>query len=105
MMKLPISSADNPLLPNLLRSGFAKRRVYYWKNFRVFCPILKNFIKRSKLLTYVGFRKTHPHNSDSFIRLAWKSVRFKNREVKDFIDFGMWQQAIEIYRNIFRRVH
>ena len=53
----------------------------------------------NKTVTYIGFRKSHPHDSTSFIRIAYKSKFTSIEDVKsDVVD--ACEEAIKIYSTI-----
>jgi len=58
----------------------------------------ENYYKNKNLLSFVGFRKNHPHDSDSVIRIAFQ------KETEQGVIYDMLhevtQQAIQIYTNI-----
>lgn len=58
----------------------------------------ENYYKNKNLLSYVGFRKHHPHDSDSVIRIAF------HKETEQGVIYDMLheatQQAVQIYKNI-----
>jgi len=50
-------------------------------------------------VTYVGFRKSHPHDSSSFIRIAYKTKLTSEDDVKSDVA-GVCDTAIKIYSTI-----
>ena len=58
----------------------------------------KDYYQDSKLLSYVGFQKTHPHKNDSIIRLAYKEQTDKQMVSKNLI--SACERAIGIYSTI-----
>ena len=65
--------------------------------------ILHNtYYKERNILTYVGFRKNHPHDSYSIIRVAFKDkIKFGNEyDVISAIISQCCDSAIEIYESI-----
>ncbi len=53
----------------------------------------------NKTVTYVGFRKSHPHDSVSFIRIAYKSKFTSIEDVKSDV-VNACEEAIKIYSTI-----
>jgi DNA-directed RNA polymerase subunit L len=56
------------------------------------------FYENTQILTFCGFKKMHPHDTDSIIRIAYKEVTDKTtikQNLKSCID-----DAIAIYKKI-----
>ena len=63
----------------------------------------ETFYEESKVLTYVGFKKPHPHNNDSLLRIAFKddiSEVDKNNKITNILS-----TACNIGITIFTTIH
>ena len=52
-----------------------------------------------KKVTYVGFRKNHPHDSNSFIRIAYSNELINLTDVREDVSYAC-EQAVKIYSTI-----
>ena len=59
----------------------------------------RDLYAKSKTATYVGFRKNHPHDSTSFIRIGYKSSFTSSDDVKSDVEDAC-EEAIKIYSTI-----
>ena len=59
----------------------------------------RDLYANSKTVSYIGFRKSHPHDSTSFIRIAYKSSFTSEDDVKSDIADAC-ESAIKIYSTI-----
>jgi DNA-directed RNA polymerase subunit L len=59
----------------------------------------RDIYAKSKTATYVGFRKNHPHDSTSFIRIGYKSSFTSSDDVKSDVEDAC-EEAIKIYSTI-----
>ena len=59
----------------------------------------RDLYANSKTVSYIGFRKSHPHDSTSFIRIAYKSSFTSEDDVKSDIEDAC-ESAIKIYSTI-----
>jgi len=59
----------------------------------------RDLYANSKTATYVGFRKNHPHDSTSFIRIAYVSEFTNLDDIRDDVSAAC-DAAIKIYSDI-----
>lgn len=57
------------------------------------------FVGKNKLLSFVGFKKFHPHDVNSMIRIAFIESSVQETEVKDLFQTVV-ESAIEIFQSI-----
>jgi DNA-directed RNA polymerase alpha subunit len=62
--------------------------------------LYNKFFETAKILSYCGFKKMHPHDSDSIIRIAYKNLVDKNMVKKHLIE--CINDANDVYQKIER---
>ena len=60
--------------------------------------LYSKFFENTKILSYCGFKKMHPHDSDSIIRVAYVEIVDKNVVKKNLAE--CINDAIEVYNKI-----
>ena len=63
-----------------------------------------NYFESNNILSYVGFRKHHPHDEHSVLRLGFKKPISNTSVVKEYIK-NMNSVAIETYKQIQELIH
>ena len=61
--------------------------------------LYSSFFEDKKILTYCGFKKLHPHDTDSIIRVAFSASTSDNEVVSQ-----LFMEVIEIAKEVFRKI-
>ena len=63
-----------------------------------------NYFESNNILSYVGFRKHHPHDEHSVLRLGFKKPISNTSVIKEYIK-NMNSIGIETYKQIQQLIH
>jgi DNA-directed RNA polymerase subunit L len=64
--------------------------------------LFSKYFEDAKLLTFCGFKKMHPHDDDSIVRIAFKDPIEKN-SIKQYLKNSI-EDAFDVYRHIKKEI-
>lgn len=65
--------------------------------------LYSKFFEEMKILSFCGFKKMHPHDSDSIIRIAYKETNIDKTYIKQNL-LACTEDAIDVYKKIKKNI-
>jgi DNA-directed RNA polymerase subunit L len=62
------------------------------------------FYRDTKQLSYCGFKKMHPHDSDSIIRIAFESPASNNTTIKTMFKYAI-EESVKVFKKIIESMN